>query len=74
MRTEVERLDREIHHRLAEWTAKVFPRRDLPMDPELLILVLRGLADGLTFLRLLTPGLITDKVIVATFHATAAGR
>jgi len=39
------------------------------MDPAMLIPVLHGLADGLTFLRFLTPSLITEEVIVAAFDA-----
>jgi hypothetical protein len=51
----------------------VFPREQLPMEPAQLILVLHALADGLTFLRFLTPNLITEDVIVAAFDAIAAG-
>jgi hypothetical protein len=35
--------------------------------------VLHALSDGLTFLRFLTPELITEKVIVAAFDALARG-
>jgi AcrR family transcriptional regulator len=69
MRAEVERLNRELYKRMASATATIFPRDQLPMDPGLLIPVLHGLADGLTFLRFLTPQLITEDVIVAAFEA-----
>ena len=38
---------------------KTFPPEQLPLDPAQLIPVLHALADGLTFLRFLTPELIT---------------
>ena len=73
MRDEVERLNRDMYKKMAEGIAKVFPRIELPMDPSLLVPALHGLADGLTFLRFLTPNLITEDVIVAAFDAIAAG-
>jgi hypothetical protein len=73
MRVEVERLNRDIYKRMAEGIVRGFPRAQLPMDPALLVPVLHGLADGLTFLRFLTPNLITEDVIVAAFDAIAAG-
>ena len=71
MRLQVVKLNSEIYRRMAEGTARVFPRADLPMEPERLIPVLHALADGLTFLRFLTTELITDDVIVAAFDALA---
>ncbi len=71
MRVELERLNREVYKRMAGAVARTFRRRDLPMAPELLIPVLHGLADGLTFLRCLTPQLVNDDVIVAAFDAIA---
>lgn len=73
MRVEVERLNRDLYKRMAEGIVRGFPRAQLPMDPALLVPVLHGLADGLTFLRFLTPNLITEDVIVAAFDAIAAG-
>jgi len=73
MRDDVERLNREMYKKMAAGTAKAFPREQLPMAPALLIPVLHALADGLTFLRFLTPNLITEDVIVAAFDAIAAG-
>jgi len=73
MRDEVERANRDIYKKMAEGVAKAFPRAQLPMEPARLVPVLHALADGLTFLRFLTPNLITEDVIVAAFDALAAG-
>jgi hypothetical protein len=53
---------------------QAFQSDELPMAPELLVRVLHALTDGLTFLRFLTPELITDKVVVAAFEALAPRR
>jgi hypothetical protein len=42
-----------------------------PITPERLVPVLHALTDGLTYLRFLTPELITDDVVVAAFDALA---
>jgi AcrR family transcriptional regulator len=73
MRDEVERLNRDLYNKMADATAKAFPIGQLPMDPARLIPVLHALADGLTFLRFLTPTLITEDVIVSAFDAIAGG-
>jgi hypothetical protein len=73
MRDEVERLNRDLYNRMADATAKAFPSDQLPMDPARLIPALHALADGLTFLRFLTPTLITEDVIVSAFAAIAGG-
>jgi AcrR family transcriptional regulator len=73
MRDEVERLNRDIYKKMAEGITKGFPRTQLPMEPALLVPAMHALADGLTFLRFLTPNLITEEVIVAAFDAFAAG-
>ena len=73
MRDEVERLNRDIYKKMAEGITKGFPRTQLPMEPALLVPAMHDLADGLTFLRFLTPNLITEEVIVAAFDAFAAG-
>jgi AcrR family transcriptional regulator len=71
MRSRVARLNGEIYSRGAAAMAKSFNKRDLPMPPERLVKVLHALADGLTFLRFLTPELITDDVVIAAFEALA---
>ena len=71
MRSQLVTLNAAIYRRMAAATAKTFPRRELPMEPKRLIPALHALADGLTFLRFLTPELITEDVIVAAFEALA---
>ena len=71
MRSQLVKLNAAIYRRMAAATAKTFPRRELPMEPKRLIPALHALADGLTFLRFLTPELITEDVIVAAFEALA---
>jgi hypothetical protein len=57
----------------AGWWRERFPdETDLPMPAEDLVRVIGALTEGLTFQRLLTPGLISDEVIRAAF-ATLAG-
>lgn len=73
MRAHVTKLNADLYQRMAAGLAKAFPRRELPMSPARLIPVLHALSDGLTFLRFLTPELITGKVIVAAFDALARG-
>jgi hypothetical protein len=41
------------------------------MSPQHLVRVVHALTDGLTFLQFLTPELIADDVVVATFEALA---
>jgi hypothetical protein len=55
----------------AQRLRQAFQRRQLPMAPERLVRVLHALTDGLTYLRFLTPELITDDVVVAAFDALA---
>jgi len=58
---------------MSDGIAKAFPRDQLPMAPAELVPVLHALADGLTFLRFLTPHLITEEVIVSAFDAIGRG-
>jgi AcrR family transcriptional regulator len=71
MRAHVEQLNREIYRQMAERMATMFPGHELPMSAEKLVPVLHALSDGLTFLRFLTPELVTDDVVVAAFEALA---
>lgn len=73
MRTQLTALNKDVYRRMAEGVARTFPREQLPLDPANLIPVLHALADGLTFLRCLTPELITEETIVAAFDALARG-
>jgi AcrR family transcriptional regulator len=71
MRSQIVKVNAEIYRHMAERAAKTFPSRELPMDPDRLIPTLHALADGLTYLRFLTPELITEDVIVSAFEALA---
>ena len=73
MRTQVTKLNAELYKRMAEGLTRVFRRDELPMAPAHLVPTLHALSDGLTFLRVLMPELITEKVIVAAFDAVAGG-
>jgi len=71
MRERVARLNAEIYRHAASAMAKSIDKSELPMPPERLVKVLHALTDGLTFLRFLTPELITDDVVIAAFEALA---
>ena len=73
MRTEIEKLNRSLYKHMGARIAKRFPPEQLPMEPALLVPALHALGDGLTFLRFLTPHLVTDAVIVAAYDAMARG-
>jgi AcrR family transcriptional regulator len=74
MRTRVRQMNAEIYRVGAERMAHAFQQEELPMAPERLVPVLHALTDGLTFLRFLTPELITDTVVIAAFEALAPVR
>jgi AcrR family transcriptional regulator len=71
MRTRVRNVNAEIYRVGAERMEQAFQPEELPMAPERLVRVLHALTDGLTFLRFLTPELITDAVVIAAFEALA---
>jgi AcrR family transcriptional regulator len=73
MRAELVAVNRDVYRRMAEGIAKTFPRDELPLAPAELLPVLHALADGLTFLRCLTPELVDEHLIVAAFDALARG-
>lgn len=71
MRTRVRKANEAIYAAGAQGLGQAFQARELPMAPQRLVRVLHALTDGLTFLRFLTPELITDDVVVAAFEALA---
>lgn len=73
MRLQVLQLNTELYRKATEVVSRTFPRKDLPVDPKTLVPVLHALSDGLTFLRFMTPELITDDVVVSAFEALAHG-
>jgi len=71
MRARVHDANEAIYAAGALRLGQTFQVQQLPMAPERLVRVLHALTDGLTFLRFLTPELITDDVVVAAFEALA---
>ena len=69
MRARVRQLNKALYTTGADRLRQSFPR--LPMAPDQLVRVLHALTDGLTYLRFLTPELITDDVVIAAFDALA---
>ena len=56
----------------AAWFQTAVASDELPMPPEILVRVIHALTEGLIFQRILTPELISDKVIHAAFAALAS--
>jgi AcrR family transcriptional regulator len=73
MRSRLRQANEAIYSAGADRMRHSFKPGELPMTPERLIPVLHALTDGLTYLRFLTPELITDDVVVAAFDALARG-
>ena len=71
MRSRVGQFNAELYASGAQRLRQSFQRRELPMPPEHIVRVIHALTDGLTFLRLLTPELITDAVVMNAFDALA---
>jgi AcrR family transcriptional regulator len=71
MRQRVVEVTRDSYSFGEEWLSSVVPRNELPMPAAQLVRVLHAMIEGLTFQRLLTPELISDKVIRAAFMALA---
>ena len=69
MRARVRQLNKALYTTGADRLRQSFPQ--LPMAPDRLVRVLHALTDGLTYLRFLTPELITDDVVIAAFDALA---
>ena len=71
MRSRVSKFNAELYASGAQHLRQSFQKRDLPMPPEHIVPIIHALTDGLTFLRLLTPELITDDVVLNAFEALA---
>jgi AcrR family transcriptional regulator len=74
MRSRVRQLNEGIYRAGAARMAQAFRAEELPMAPEVLVRVIHALTDGLSFLRFITPELITDDVVLAAFEALAHAR
>ncbi|MFZ3005949.1 MAG: TetR/AcrR family transcriptional regulator [Phenylobacterium sp.] len=56
----------------AAWLASILKDGDSPMPPEVLVVVIHALTEGLLFQRFLTPDLVPDEVFYAAFAALAS--
>ena len=57
----------------AAWLESVAAEGELPMPPELLVVVIHAMTEGLLFQRFMTPELVPDSVFHAAFAALARG-
>jgi AcrR family transcriptional regulator len=71
MRKRVVHLNGELYSRGAERLRGAFPPGEFRIPPEALMCTLHALSDGLTFLRTLTPELITADTVVRVFESLA---
>lgn len=53
------------------WLRSIMQGGDSPMPPEVLVVVIHALTEGLLFQRFLTPDLVPDEVFYAAFAALA---
>jgi len=72
MREHVVKVTEESYAFGEEWLLSMFDKQDLPMPAGQLVRVLHAMIEGLVLQRLLTPELISDRVIRAAFAALAA--
>ena len=56
----------------AAWLAGVLKDGDSPMPPDVLVVVIHALTEGLLFQRFMTPELVPDEVFYAAFAALAS--
>jgi hypothetical protein len=73
VRSRVRKANDAIYTIGAQRLGQSFQKHELPMAPDRLVRILHALTDGLTFLRFLTPELITDDVVLAAFDTLAKG-
>jgi hypothetical protein len=71
MRAQVTQITAESYAFGEEWLRAVTNAEDLPMPTSHLVRVLHALIEGLVLQRLLTPGLVPDRVIREAFTALA---
>ena len=71
MRKHVEKVTGESYAFGEEWLRSIFKSEELPMPAGQFVRVLHALIEGLVLQRLLTPDLISDRVIRAAFTALA---
>ncbi|MBP8246539.1 MAG: TetR/AcrR family transcriptional regulator [Phenylobacterium sp.] len=71
-RARVRDITRESYGAGSAWLAGVLKAGDSPMPPEILVVVIHALTEGLVFQRLMTPELVPDEVFYAAFAALAS--
>ncbi|CAN5765601.1 hypothetical protein BH11PSE1_BH11PSE1_16920 [soil metagenome] len=71
-RAEVLKITAQSYAAGAAWLASVLEDGDSPMPPEILVVVIHALTEGLVFQRLMTPDLVPDEVFYAAFAALAS--
>ena len=74
MRAKVSAVTKESYAFGEQWFRSVTNEHDLPMPADQLVRVIHALSEGLIFQRLLTPELISDRVIRSAFLALANQR
>ncbi|MDO8321352.1 MAG: helix-turn-helix domain-containing protein, partial [Phenylobacterium sp.] len=70
-RAQVREITGESYAGGAAWLRSVMKEGDSPMPPEVLVVVIHALTEGLLFQRLLTPDLVPDEVFYSAFAALA---
>lgn len=71
-RAQVREITAQSYAAGAAWLASVLQEGDSPMSPEILVVVIHALTEGLVFQRLMTPDLVPDEVFYAAFAALAS--
>ncbi|MBP7650058.1 MAG: TetR/AcrR family transcriptional regulator [Phenylobacterium sp.] len=71
-RAQVREITGESYAGGAAWLAGILKDGDSPMPPEILVVVIHALTEGLLFQRFMTPDLVPDEVFYSAFAALAA--
>ncbi|MDP3870500.1 TetR/AcrR family transcriptional regulator [Phenylobacterium sp.] len=72
VRARVREITAESYAGGAAWLADIMAAGDSPMAPEVLVVVIHALTEGLLFQRFMTPDLVPDEVFYSAFAALAA--
>ena len=72
VRAQVREITAQSYAGGAAWLAGILKDGDSPMPPEILVVVIHALTEGLLFQRFMTPDLVPDEVFYSAFAALAA--